>query len=169
MNTEKTNTKTRAPASQNRYMQEWKNFYFFLCGEEAKQSATQLLIDRDYLLPTEQPNQEKITSEARYFAASLAERLKGNRNARRFGLSGIAENIGTLTALQDLSLLYFYIGNLYGSVLWRMPYNLQRLAVNHDALGMYLNVFADTFTECANKEEPEADTGEQEGQLYEEN
>ena len=138
-----------------RFMQDWRNFHFFFCNEQTQQAAKKLLVDRDYLLPSDMPNQEEITSEARYFAKELVERLKGNRDARKYGMKRIAENIETISAMQDLSLLYFYIGNLYASARWQMPYNLQRLPVNHDALSMYLSVYTDTFISCVNEAETE--------------
>jgi hypothetical protein len=52
-------------------MQDWKNFHFFFCDEQTKEAARKLLVDRDYLLPSDMPNQEMITSEARHFATEL--------------------------------------------------------------------------------------------------
>ena len=155
-------TSERRRFFNTRFMQDWKNFHFFFCDEQTRQAAKKLLVDRDYLLPSDDArhqgawcNQEVITSEARYFAKELVERLKGNRDARKYGLKRIAENIETISAMQDLSLLYFYIGNLYASARWQMPYNLQRLPVNHDAFSMYLSVYTDTFISCVNEAETE--------------
>jgi hypothetical protein len=149
-----------------RFMQDWKNFHFFICDEQTKEAARKLLVNRDYLLPSNMPNKDKITDEAKHFASELVERLKGNRDANKYGLRRIAENVESIYVMQDLSLLYFYIGNLYASARWQMPYNLQRIPVNHDALSMYLSVFTDTFTACIY--ERKADSGQQEeGQIYE--
>lgn len=145
-----------------RSKQDWKNFHFYYCDDETRGSVTQLLIERDYLLPTEMPNQEKITTEAQFFAISLAERLNTSRGTQRFGINNISDNISRLVAAQDLSTLYFYVCNLYGTVFWRVPYNLQRLPVNPDAFSMYLSVFSDTLIECINNMNTENTEVEQE-------
>lgn len=167
----KRNTKTYSIS-----MQEWKNFHFFLGDDNVNENVTNLLIERGYLIRSGNqskrkslmPNQEKITEDARFFAASLCERLAKTRRVRKFGLSKISDNIAKLVEIQDLSVLYFYIANLYGMVFWQVPYNLQRLPVNPDALSMFLSIFANTFIECIVKIDIDGTEGTEEIKEHEE-
>ncbi|MCL1831752.1 MAG: hypothetical protein FWG45_02425 [Oscillospiraceae bacterium] len=125
--------------------QDWKNFFFYTCGEDEKQSVLELLKAREYLLSNGEPNIEIITKEATFFAGSLAERIKNRRQARRYGFRKIAANVQRFSELGDTSALYFYITNVYGMVRWYAPYNLQRLPIHRDALKAYLAVFSEVF------------------------
>ena len=147
-----TTEKKRLPISK----QDWTNFNFFVCDDETRKQALRLLKERDYLLSNGMPNKEKITEEAEFFADSLAKRLTGNWQAKRFGIRNVAENIRRFTEIRDLSALYFYITNVYGTVWWNAPYNLQRLPVHQEALSLYLNVFSNTFIKQVTQSESPA-------------
>jgi hypothetical protein len=131
--------------------QDWANFRFFACGDDVRSAALNLLKERDYLLPNEQPNLDKITAEAEFFAKSLVERLITNRQMRRFGIQRIADKLREFVKSEDWTAMYFYITNIYGMVRWYAPYNLQRLPVHPTALIGYLSVFSETFVDCMNK------------------
>ena len=126
-------------------MQEWKNFRYFSCGDEIKQEAITQLKQRECLLPNDAPNKEKIKKDARYHATNFAKRLGNNGRAKRYGLQNIVGNIRGLMAAQELSVLYYYITNLYGMVYWSAPYNMQRMPVNPDAFGIYLTEYTKAF------------------------
>lgn len=130
--------------------QDWRNFQYQL--NIADDVAKKLLIERELLLSDGTPNKERIESEAHFFGSTLAIRVYESRYMQNLGISDIIENISALIDNDDvITLLYFYIGNLYGAVQWNMPFNLQRLPVNPEALSVYLYTFAESFLNAAEK------------------
>jgi|GEM_PF-3047409 len=129
---------------------EWRDYEFFLCDGEKKEEVTKMLTERGFLLPSGKPNKEKITEEAKLLADKLALRLSKSDRARHFGLANIAAYTDKFNVKDEQVGLYFYMIYLYGSVLWRVPYNVQRLAAAPAALSAYLEVFAVSFAASLN-------------------
>jgi hypothetical protein len=95
--------------------QDWMNFRFFTCTDEVKEATLSLLTERKYLHSDGTPNEEEITKEANFFANSLAQRFVENRYVRRIGALTLIRSIRKFTEKEDLSALYFYVMNIYGT------------------------------------------------------
>ena len=143
---------------------EWRDYEFFTCDEEQQEKTIQMLIDREFLLPSKMPNQEKLKSEAQSFANQLAERFSKSGRTKHFGLAKLAESVEKFNKLQNKTNMYYYMVYLYGAVYWRVPYNVQRFPVMPDALEIYLDTFAETLAAClynfADSQENESDIAE---------
>ena len=144
---------------------EWRDYEFFVCDAEKQEKTIQMLMEREFLLPSKMPNAEKIKSLAEDFAASLAERISRSGRSKHFGLANIADNVEKFSKLQDSTSMYYYMAYLYGSVFWRVPYNVQRFPVAPDALKVYLETFSETlvaalclYSEIQDEESQEEET-----------
>jgi hypothetical protein len=149
------NTKTNKNNNKrtNKYYSstlEWRDFEFFVCDEKQKDEVIQMLIEREFLLPSKMPNEAVLKSNAQTFANQLADRITRSSRAKHFGLTTLADNVMKFSKHANKADLFYYMAYLYGSVYWRVPYNIQRLPVAPDAMEIYVDTFAETLAVCLN-------------------